>query len=216
MSLYQENCTALAFIPHFISPPSYDYITCKNLSASNSFHLCGNIVSNFPKEALLNTATVTFPQLSIARNTEEQDSGDSIIIGEYISTRTKGEFEGTADVTPVTNTALFGLIGPSKEILTNTTQNFNIETDYCYVCPPSATTIPSSVAYNLDEFGYGGPVYELQEILTNIFLYNTGHSLYIYRTGTGTMDDSIEITRIEKDYDNLTGTVQGISNRLLT
>lgn len=197
ISTETQDSIVLEMITSVDSSP--ESITDRNLS--NSLHQCESITINNPIENVINAVDITFDTESLKRNYT------------YYNTRLISDYDATSPISTRKIIDVFGIKSPTKRLVENTDDFFKITTHYEYIT--TIANLETVVDNNISVFGYRPALYELRNVHPCIFIYSLNDSLLIMRNSTVTPDDSIEITRIEKDYDNLTGTIQGFSNKFI-
>ena len=198
-SLYINPETQTSIAISLVSKAQTDYQIISDRNISEDFHHCEYIHSSNPIENCLNTVDFTFNTSSIESNFT------------YVNRRTIEEYDSGSPIGTSTLLDVFGIKSPSSRITNNPTTFFNILTSYDFIT--SSTDLNIVIDRNFALFGYRPPIYDLYGLATNIFTYSFRDVLVIMRDSTTIPDDSIQITRIQKDYDNLSGTIQGLSNR---
>lgn len=192
-----ENQTALGIST--VSKIIIDYEIISDRNLSEFFHQCEYIHTSNPVENCVNTIDFTYNSESLKSNFT------------YVNRRTIGEYDENSPKASSSLISIFGIKSPSSRITDNPSTFFNILTDYPY--HTSIANLNTVIDRNFAPFGYRPAIYDLYGLSTNVFLYSVRDMLQIMRDSTTIPDDTILITRLVKDYDNLTGSVQGLSNR---
>lgn len=197
--IHPDDQTCIGF--DLISDPKTDSETISDRNLSPSIHSCTTLTISNPIENVINTVDLTF------------NTGFLTDTYTYENTRLVSDYDATSPVSTSKVTSIFGVKGPSRKSLLNTNSFFNIATDYEYIT--SSIDMNTITDRNFAIYGYRPPIYELNEVHTNIFIYSFRDVLFLARDSATSADDTIEITRIQKDYDNLTGSIQGFSNKFI-
>lgn len=194
-----ETQDAIGF--ELISTVKLDSETISDRNLDPSFHSCTSLTISNPIENVINSIDFTFDTVSPKSSFT------------YVNRRLVSDYDSLSPIATKKIIDVFGVKSPSRRITNNPNTFFNIITDYEYL--DSATDLNVVVDRNFSPFGYRPPVYDLNEVHTNIFIYSFRDVLFLMRNSATIADDTIEITRIQKDYDSLSGTIQGFSNKFI-
>lgn len=200
-SLYVSSETQDALAFEIASKIRISSFTISDRNLSNAFDHCETISISNPIENCLNKIDFTFDQEAFKKNFT------------YINTRLVSDYDSTSPNAASSIISIFGIRSPSRRMTTNPSNFFNISLHYQHL--DSVTDLEPVVDRNFAPYGFRPPLYDLNNVATNIFLYSFTDTLFIMRDSTTVADDTIEITRIEKDYDNLRGSITGFSNKFI-
>lgn len=197
-SAYISSDTQTAIAVEQFGKVRLTHTSIAHANLSDAIPGCSDIRVRNPIENVLNLVDV------------EYDSEKQKKFYTYKNTLTVGSYNAASTIASTKVIDVFGIRTPAKRFQGGTDSQ-SVPTEYPIIT--DIDNMSSVTTRNFDFYGYRPSVYELMGCHLDIFIYSFRDVLYIYGTDAVTPDDTIEITRIEKDYDNLTGSVQGISNK---
>lgn len=175
---------------------TYELISYNNIS--DSYMACTQFSKKHPIENLINIVDVKF------------NSVENRAFYTYINRNTVGTYDASSSRKNDKIIDVYGKKYANKLVSQATGQSKDVSVEYPFLT--NIVDVANTTEINYSPYGNRPPLYDIGGMDMSIFNISLQTVLEFHRDSSTEISDFILITRLDKNYDDFTGSLQGISN----